>query len=222
MKKNSRKTILTVIGILAGLCVICVIGVLIYNSTPAGKAANATSTQQALALVGTETARPNPTNLPPATSVPTLIPPTPTVTSIPTPMITLSPLDALKANISAALGEGNRKVPRLDHVTMDDQKGISVQFAINDNLTENLIIFGAKEDVLKIIKTVHDSSLDYSAVGVVGTFSMQDAYGNVTEDKVVRLDYDKATIDKINWDNFLSDNVYTIADLNLTNALFNK
>ena len=112
---------------------------------------------------------------------------------------------------------------RLTSLTMDEDSSISVQFAINDNLTEDLIRFGARHDVYKILKAVHDSGLDYNFVGVVGTFPMNDAYGNTSEDKVVRLSYDRATIDKINWDGFnYADDMFKIADINLTIALFNK
>jgi hypothetical protein len=49
-------------------------------------------------------------------------------------------------------------------------------------------------------------------VQFAGTFSMQDIYGNVSEMVVIRASYLKETIQKINWDNFLNENIFTIAD----------
>jgi len=146
----------------------------------------------------------------------------PTSTAIPQPTAALSALDALKEAISATLGDGNRNVRRLNSLTMDDIDGISVQFAINDNLNEDLIRLGARRDVFRILELVHDSRIGYSSVGIVGTFPMKDSYGNVTEGKVVSLLYKKATIDKINWDGFDYDNMFEIADINLNIDVFNQ
>jgi len=86
MKKNTKKIILILAGGITGICVILIVIALIYNATPQGQAANATSTQEALALVMTETARPTNTETPTNTPIPSS-----TVTNTPLPTSTPKP-----------------------------------------------------------------------------------------------------------------------------------
>lgn len=130
------------------------------------------------------------------------------------PTLTLEPHTALKAEIERVLGSGNRNVPRLTTLNFDDpeQGAIFVNWAINDNLTENLIIFGAKSDATDILKALAQSRIDYTYVILSGSFPMVDKFGNSDEKNVVNLTFYKETVERINWENFLSDNIYDIAD----------
>ncbi len=94
MKKLSRKTCLIIAGGTVGLCIICGVIGLIYSATPAGKAVNAASTQQALAMAMTETAKPTNTPQPSNTPIPSS-----TVTN--TPLPTATPLPT-KTNVPTA------------------------------------------------------------------------------------------------------------------------
>ena len=142
-----------------------------------------------------------------------------TATETPTEIVLIN---ELKNKVASALGTSNRNVDRLSDIILTDDKYIVVRWSINDNLSEELIIGSAKRDVLKILKTIHDSNFDYMGVRTIGTFPMTDVYGNSTEKNVVNVEYTKNTIDKINWDGFLPDNVFTIADINVNNTIFNK
>jgi len=135
-------------------------------------------------------------------------------TNTPEPTATLEPHAALKAEIERVLGSGNRDVPRLTAINFDDpeQGAIFINWAINDNLTENLIIFGAKSDATDILKALAQSGIDYTYVILSGSFPMVDEFGNSDEKNVVNLTFNKETVGRINWENFLSDNIYNIAD----------
>lgn len=136
-----------------------------------------------------------------------------TPTEVPLPTVTLEPHAAFQAALVAALGPGNRDVPRLGEVTFDDQPGeVWVRWAIDDNLTEGMIKGSAKHDAAKILRALATSGLDYQTIVMNGSFPMGDAYGKVTEDNVVNLTFYKATVDRIVWDNFDTDNIYVIAD----------
>ncbi len=100
---------------------------------------------------------------------------------------------------------------RVSEIQIEDQT-IYVCFSINDNLTEGFIKTGAKMDVEDILKSVQKSGYNYSEVTVVGTFSMQDKFGNSSEDKVLQASYKRSTVDRINWAGFLTDNMYAVAD----------
>lgn len=157
---------------------------------------------------------------------PTPIPPTPTVTSVPpTPAPTLSSEAQLQLAIEKALGPSNREtVERVSDFSMDTgpESEIFVEWAINDNLTEGLIKSGTQMDIADILEAIDKSGLKYGSVHVEGTFSMVDQYGNVSEMVVVSAIYMRATIERINWENFLWDNVYAIADEVWVHPVFQK
>lgn len=138
--------------------------------------------------------------------------PAPTDTPLPTET-PISPEAQLLADIEAALGDSNRDIERVraydflgaDHV-------IYVTFAIQDNFTADMIRAGAVSDVIDILEQVSQSQLDYAGVEVAGSFSMVDVYGNVSETTVIEAYYSRATIGRINFETFPSDNVFVIAD----------
>jgi len=89
---------------------------------------------------------------------------------------------------------------------------VIVYFAVNGNITKGLTKFGAKKDIEHVLKAIQSSGDDYSEVTLVGTFTLVDKFGKSEESKVLEVSYKRATVDKINWENFLTDNVYDIAD----------
>lgn len=117
-------------------------------------------------------------------------------------------------DIREILGTGNRDVTKLTDFSYDciDSVSICVTFAIDDNLTENFIKRGAMLDINRMLEIIAQSDIEYEEVFFTGTFPLVDAFGNSEETNVVMVWYRKETVDKINWDNFLTDNVYIIAD----------
>lgn len=166
---------------------------------------------------------PSPTDAPPPTDTPgptdTPAPTdTPGPTNTPWPTNTPAPTKTNQERVAQAiakvLGDCNRRgVSRVSKVSVDDTSGlVAARFAINDNLFTSLIVFGAKKDIADILRAVDLEAVPYSAIRVEGTFSMKDAYGNVSEEVVVSALYTRETVDKINWSGFLTDNVLKIAD----------
>jgi len=152
---------------------------------------------------------------PAATDGPTAAPTdTPLPTDTPPPTATLPPEEALKQAIETELGDNNRDVvPMVASFSFDATTGVvDVQWAINDNFTDDMRILGAKLDVSAILQQVQQSALPYTSVHAIGTFSLVDTFGNVSEQTVVDVTYLRETIEKINWENFLTDNMFEIAD----------
>lgn len=222
----NKRIIVYVVAALIVLCVICVVAGLIIQSSPTYKV---TATARALATaaeaarptaipVPTHTPAPTATLQPTGTPKPTATPgpthtPAPTDTPAPTPTVTptLSPTDQLRLAIQTALGDGNRDVPRIQEFDFTDGT-IWVVWAIDDNFTEGLVKRGAQLDIVNILKAVDSTGIDYQRVDLLGTFSMVDVYGNTSESDVISVSYSQATVQRINWDNFLTDDIYTIAD----------
>ena len=129
-----------------------------------------------------------------------------------------APLDSkaeMKIRIEALLGTGNRNLPRLIALNFNDPEpgAIFVNWNINDNLSEDLIRSGAKSDATDILQAIWaQTGIEYTYILLSGSFPMQDEFGNSDEKNVVNLVFNKETVEKINWTNFLSDNIYIIAD----------
>lgn len=89
---------------------------------------------------------------------------------------------------------------------------LSIDFNISDNLSTEMIVDGAKIDVMQILRALHDEGISYATVDITGRFSMRDRYGNSSIQDVVELRYSKESLDRINWSNFLWEDMYAIAD----------
>jgi hypothetical protein len=182
------------------LCCLCSVPIGLLNSSNPTPEVDNTSVAEVLSTpVVIQTEKPT-----------EIIPPT----NIPEPTATLEPHAALQVEVIRILDTGNRNVPRLTALNFDDpeQGAIFVNWAINDNLTENLIVFGAKSDATDILKALAQSGIEYTYVILSGSFPMADNFGNSTETNVVNLTFYKETVGRINWESFLSDNIYKIAD----------
>ncbi|MCP4248097.1 MAG: hypothetical protein GY778_13705 [bacterium] len=123
---------------------------------------------------------------------------------------------AIKLLLRGTLSESNRGVSRIDSVELTTESGgrkiVSVTWAINDNLTKRFIRGGALRDVVKILRAVDDSEMDYAAVQLRGTFPLDDAYGQSNTRDVIKADLTRATVDRINWDRFIPEDIPRVAD----------
>ena len=149
-----------------------------------------------------------PTTVPPPPAPTTAAPPPATVPPPPPP----SPQDVLKAKLNKALGPTNRSVPRFASIDAQTGGPITVKWAIDENITNGLTKDTARIEAKDLLKAIRDSGFDYSHVTLIGTFPLQDVYGNAQEETVVTAGYDEATVNRINFDNIDSKNMFTIAD----------
>ncbi len=120
----------------------------------------------------------------------------------------------LQGAIEAALGAGEQDVSRLSEFADSSSATgrVYVKFAVGDNFSDDLRAGGAQLDCTNILKAIAQSDANYGNVRIVGTFPTEDVYGNVEETEVVQLDFDAATVRKINWANFSYKDIYTVAD----------
>jgi hypothetical protein len=138
-------------------------------------------------------------------------PNTPEPTNKPTPTATLPPEDALRTAILDALKDKGREISRLKEYSNKDGE-IGIKWIIYKNFSEELTKIGAELDIYHILLIFSQSDVDYKQLTMTGTYTTQDAYKNYSELNVVTVLYLRDTIDKINWDDFPFNNVYSIAD----------
>lgn len=141
---------------------------------------------------------------PDAESTPTAIPATETPQMIFTEVVN----DALGTST-------NRNVPKINVaevlIAESGEVVLGVNFAFDDNLSSGLIKRSAMIDVNELLEEITKSNLDYDVVAIQGTFLLVDTFGNEEETVVVTAAYLKSDLDQVNWDNFLTDNVYAIS-----------
>ena len=75
-----------------------------------------------------------------------------------------------------------------------------------------MIRTGARIDASNILRLIAESGLPYQTVEIQGTFPLADLLGNSEESIVIQAAYTRATLDRVNWDNFLYDNVFLISE----------
>ena len=153
-----------------------------------------------------------PTTTKPAEPTKVKTTPKPTKTKLTKVQREAAQVRALRSALARELGTVNREgVKRLSTVKLDNGQ-LTVKWAIDDNLTENMIKTGARLDVQNILKTVKASDVDASVIVLRGTFAMQDAYGNASEDVVMTLTYFDSTLAKMQLANLTGDQVVALAD----------
>lgn len=109
------------------------------------------------------------------------------------------------------LGTSNRDAERVQEVRAVGDGLIYVKWAINDNITPGLVRTGAKHDIVRVAEALCNAG-HCSGLRMEGTFSMLDQHGNVSEESVVKVTLEGATLAQINWSSFLLDNLYSVAD----------
>ncbi|WP_396902674.1 DUF2510 domain-containing protein [Mycolicibacterium sp.] len=86
------------------------------------------------------------------------------------------------------------------------------EFDIHDNLTKGFIRRGAQSETVDILKYANEAYPNVSKVFVQGKFPMKDAYGNTSNSMILNAGYDRATLDKINFDGIDSSKIWEIRD----------
>lgn len=135
-------------------------------------------------------------------------------TAVPEPtesVPTLAPNDKLLSDLLDKLGKNNRDIVRISEFLVGSE--ITIVWSLNDNLSDDFIRRGAMLDIVNMLEVIEASSVPYDSVFFSGTFLLADEFGNNSESIVVRVWYSRETINKINFANFLTDNIYNIADV---------
>lgn len=89
---------------------------------------------------------------------------------------------------------------------------VFADFDISDNFTSGLRKIGAQSKTLEILEYAQQEYPAASKVWVQGSFPTKDQYGNTSDSVVLNVGYDRATLDKINFDGMSYTQVWDIRD----------
>lgn len=121
---------------------------------------------------------------------------------------------------------GEQRVRQIQIYTYDytnDYKNIDIEYMADENLSTNLTRMGMWKDALEVLKglpMVLDSQV--MKITLNPCLKLTDQYGNETVDKVMAIRITREAWEKINWDNFIMDNIPNIAESYWEHPALNK
>lgn len=217
--KTPNKVLNISIAVISSFICICIIAIVAINfpsdqlsatvplaSSPLpldqiiAQTASAAQTQTQIAMPPTSINSPTPIN--------TL------VAYTPTPELDSSPIEQIKYQFLLTIGDSNRKISRINKVAWHvESRVFSVDWSLNDILTNDMIYRSAQIDIADMLKIISQPNFpyDYQEIVFTATYSLVDIYGNASEDQVILAVYQKDIVNKINWGNFLTKDIFLIA-----------
>jgi len=129
-------------------------------------------------------------------------------------------VERLNHDIEKTLGKSNRGNQRVE-IKMSGSD-IDVYIFADDNLTPSMAKTGIQTDVTDTLEAVKNSGYEYGSITVKVSAALVDTFGNSNETLIVTTTYNKATVDRINWDNFIFTDVFSISDDLDLNPVFFK
>lgn len=126
----------------------------------------------------------------------------------------------LRAELQSALDGRLGATGDIRQATLNAAGIYTIEWDLGDNITDSLAKRGAKNDIAAALQYIKEAGQDYKEVNLRGYTDLVDASGNVENRQVIYVTYTKETVDNINFDNFLADNVYIVADEVVNHPLF--
>ncbi len=118
----------------------------------------------------------------------------------------MSPEESMKKAIIKVVGEENLET--FNYVP--DNNFALIKFKGSENLSSKMKVKGMYMDISNILKGIQkDISVN---VDINVTYPLQDKYGNIREDIVIKTTFNNDTIKKINFDNFDYNDIPSVAD----------
>lgn len=114
--------------------------------------------------------------------------------------------ETLKKEIIKVVGEENLET--FNYVP--DNNFALIKFKGSENLSSKMTVKGMYMDISNVLKEIQkniDVNVDFNV-----TYPLQDSYGNISEDIVIKASFNNETIKEINFDNFDYNNLPSIAD----------
>lgn len=119
----------------------------------------------------------------------------------------------VKSIVVEHLGEtNNMKKDRINSIVVSEEdNGVLINLNASENFTVNMTKKGMWMDTIEILEPLHNLN-KFDIILVNWYLPLVDTYGNESDSLVMSIDMNKETLDKINWENFLTDNLPNVAD----------
>lgn len=92
---------------------------------------------------------------------------------------------------------------------------VEIEYDARENLTNNLTLKGIHIDAEKITEAVSailNNDTGINSINIMSYMNLVDQYGNMSSKMVSIITFKRETWEKINWENFINDNVPQVAD----------
>ncbi|GAB0170564.1 cell envelope integrity protein TolA [Lysinibacillus sp. CTST325] len=137
------------------------------------------------------------------------------------PVTTSSVDKTIKDIVYGVLGKTNnmKKDTVNDIQYVESDKGVIIALNASENFTTNMTKRGMWLDSKKVLQPL--SKVDgLETIIIHWHYPLVDTYGNEKDVLVMAFEVDKATLNKIKWDNFLTDNVPNVVNNYFEHAVF--
>ena len=121
----------------------------------------------------------------------------------------------LQEDLIQTLGVDSKNTPRLTKIAYSTPENgdITITWSLQRYSTPALTESNAQIDAVNILKTLKKNKTRYIYVILIGMFPPSIANNNSTEQEVLNLGFNKSRLDKVNWEEFPSSDVFNLADV---------
>ncbi|MBM7838338.1 hypothetical protein JOC54_001594 [Alkalihalobacillus xiaoxiensis] len=124
----------------------------------------------------------------------------------------LTPLEIATNTANDVLKDGMLANIEVNNYPENDSKVVLLTINGSDNLTKNMIYKGMLIDSEKIAEAFKNSEIEIHDLMMSWQMPLVDTYGNEEDGEVLRINLSGETLDMLNFDNFLYDNLPSVAD----------
>lgn len=122
------------------------------------------------------------------------------------------PIDIARGIVLDVLGEDALENIEVNDYPENGYKIVLLTLNGSDNITQNLIYKGMLMDSSDLAEGFKNSGLEIHDIMMSWQFPLIDTYGNEEDGEVLRINLSGESLNQINFDNFLFENLPSIAD----------
>lgn len=134
----------------------------------------------------------------------------------------LEPIDVARNVVEDTLKESALVDIEVNNYPENDSKVVLLTLNGSDNLTKNMIYKGMLIDSTDLAEAFKGSELEIHDLMMSWQMPLVDSYGNEEDGEVLRINLSGESLEKINFDNFLFEDIPNIADSYWEHPLFSN
>ena len=100
----------------------------------------------------------------------------------------------------------------IKRIAIENNK-LNIEYISEGNITGSLTNYGILKDAEELIKSISSTiPQEVSTINISLSMELVDSYGNTSVEKVSLITMERPTWERINWDNFLTGDIPSVAD----------